>query len=569
MIDELAGHQFVPTQARLPRLGASSEAEVHRSVLASLVAGLQAGPQHGRNAVSPSSVIPIQGTMAQSKSPLPPPLSPHSSPSQSVQKTGPDTSVETLISYLVAAKRSLSSIHLVHRATTILSEARSAVEGTTGLIARTAYLRRSLASQLKILRGVQFELEGAAHGIRLEFQSVIKELDATEKKVAQCIGLLKATKVEDGFKRGTNTSPAETTEQCPSGEKDSLYDFVDDRPVEELKDAMKAAIDNVQSAQQEIGQSIQTLEEDLQSINEVLSNKMETSGTESELQQPHVPGLLTLLESDAREMADSLQSLVKHFDLCVTAIKHTEGGDAAVAQTVQTNDLPEGVGPEAFEAPAQPMTEEERVEMLHVLENDAAEVDDVVIEMQDRGADMEAQLDKILLWRERSEAFYNDVQTAFNLLEKVGGRLSSYVAETARQSARWAEERVKIEDGIAGMEDLCETYANFLHAYDGLIVEVARRRAVKKQMERVVQEAHARLDQLYEEDLAEREVFRTEKGDFLPGDIWPGVTSLPPRYSFSRLDYDPGGSVPELPRKTVEDALRRLKLGIGPPRRTE
>lgn len=485
-----------------------------------------------------------------------------SSPSQSLRgvATRPPA-VETLVSYLVAAKRSLGSIPLVHRATTILSEARASVESTTALLAKSAYLRRALAAQLKILRGIQFELEAAAQTTQFEFQSVIKELDNTDARLLQCTDLLKQTQIEEAF-----NAYAEL-EDASGAAKKTLHDFVDDKGVENIKEAMKVAIDNVQNAQHEMNQSIQTLEEDLQSVNEVLNNRLESSGTESELQFPAIPKVLSLLENHAREMAHGLESLATHFDNCVRVIKHTEGGGEAIAQTMSAEGLPDAVGADihALQDPAQPMSEDELIELLEVVEGDAAEVDDVVMELQDRNAEMETQLEKVSQWRERQETAHNDVATAFKLVEKIGGRLSGYVAEAARHSMRWIEERAKIEDGIGGMEELCDHYANFLHAYDGLIVEVARRKTVKKQMERVIAEAHEKLEQLYEQDRAQRLEFKNDQGEFLPSDIWHGVNALPPRYVISRSDDDiaAGGatSIPDLPRKTVEDALKRLKAG--------
>lgn len=481
-----------------------------------------------------------------------------SSPSHSLQGTSPPATVETIVSHLVASKRSLGSITLVHRATTILTEARASIESTTALLAKTTYLRRSVASQLKILRGVQFELESAAQAIQHDFQAIIKELDGTGARLLQCIDSLKETTIEEAFRSTTGTQSTLS--------KDTLHDFVDDNGVENIKQAMRAAIDNVQDNQHEINQSIQTLEEDLQSINEVLVNRAEESAAESELQQPTIPMSLSILEHHAKEMAQGLESLVKHFDLCVTAIKHTEGGGEAVVQTMNANaeDLSEavGMGMDELQAPAQPMNEEERLEMLQVLENDAAEVDEVVMELQDRHAEMEAQLDRISQWRERQGNAYADVATAFRLMEKISGRLSGYVAETARRASRWNEEKAKIEDGIGGMEELCSYYANFLHAYDGLIIEVDRRRATKKQMERVIAQAHSQLEQIYEQDRQLRVKFRDDLGEFLPGDIWPGVNALPPRFEIHRVDEDGfDASVPDLPQKTVEEAARRFKTG--------
>lgn len=487
--------------------------------------------------------------MASSTASLPRPVN---SPSASVHATG----IDSLISHLLASKRSLASIHHVHRATTIFSTAREALESMTILSARTIYLQRSLSSQLRLLRGVQFELEEVATSTKLEFGGVLQDLDAAHKRLEETVQALKDTRIEDGFK----SSPSQgATEDKSMDAKNNLHDFVDDKPVEELKDGIKASIDEVQEDKRIMDESIQNFEEDLQNVNNALDEKtVSSSSTRSDMHQPNIPALLKSLEGHAREMAESLESLVKHFDLCVTAIKHTEGGGAAVAQNVSVTDLPEGVGVEDFESPAQPITEEERLEMMHVLDNDSAEVDEVVIEIQDRSAEMEAQLEQILLWKERKEERYQDILAAFKLLEQVNARLPSYVGQSSTYSTKWIEERVKIEEGMAGLEDLREVYDNFLGAYDGLIVEVARRKAVKNQMEKVVREAQAKLEKLYEDDAGDRDAFRMDQGDYLPSDIWPGLAHPPPKFAISRVD-DENDSVPDLPRKTVEEALKRLK----------
>ena len=295
--------------------------------------------------------------MAQSTSSLQPPSGSSSGSASGHQQTGP-ISIETLISHLVASKRSLSSINNVHRATTILSEARTSVESTAALLARTTYLRKSLVSQLKILRSIQFELEGAAHAIQLEFQNTIKELDRAERKLARTVDFLRQTRIEDAFKATPSTQIEQASQATPP--KDSLHDFIDDQPVESLRTAMKTVIDAVQSDQHAMGSSIRTLEDDLQSINSLLSeHRTELSATDSDIQQPNISVLLRSLEDHAHEMAQGLESLVKHFDLCVTSIKHTEGAGELVVKTMNAGDLPADVDVENLDGPVQPMSEEE------------------------------------------------------------------------------------------------------------------------------------------------------------------------------------------------------------------
>ncbi|KAK5083701.1 autophagy protein 17 [Lithohypha guttulata] len=473
-----------------------------------------------------------------------------------------DVPVETLISYLVAAKRALSSIHHVHRATTLLNEARSTIESTATLVARTKYLRRSLYAQLKILRSVQFELEGNAYVVKQEANVTIKELETTDRRLQDNIQLLKQTAIDHGFKARKPLD--ENGEELEVDLKNTLFDFVDDQPVITLRQMVRVAEANVNAARSSVDASIRNLEEDLQQVNEVLTDRTATSSsTKSDLQPLGIPKQLKLLERNAHNMAESLESLVQHFDSCVNAIKHTEGAGAAVAKNFTSEELPEGVDVETFQGPTEPMSEEERTEMLHVLRNDADQVEDVVAEIQERAAGMDAQLDRILIWRASCEASYKDVFKAFKFLQKIGDQLPAHLAEVDDFSSYWSVEKGKIDECMVGMEELCDLYENFLAAYDGMIVEAARRKGVRKRMEKIVQEAQTQLDQLYQDDLTEREHFRAEQGDYLPSDIWHGLDVLPSQFAFHRSNDEGLDSIPDLPKETVASALKRLKAAHG------
>jgi autophagy-related protein 17 len=159
---------------------------------------------------------------------------------------------------------------------------------------------------------------------------------------------------------------------------------------------------------------------------------------------------------------------------------------------------------------------------------------------------------------------------------------------------------------MVDLTDLRSLYEGFLDAYDGLILEVTRRKAVRIGVEKVLQEARGKLDKLFEEDVRAREAFRTEQGDYLPSDIWPGLGRGPMRIEFTRFsggkldggayaerkpleghegeDMGPipstmatatwrqgvadgsGDSIPDLPRHVVEKALGRLKIRAKGPR---
>jgi autophagy-related protein 17 len=70
-----------------------------------------------------------------------------------------EVSLETLVFHLLASKRSLSSISSVWRANEIVSSARSALEESSVLSARTGYLRAGISEQVKVLRKVRSGVE--------------------------------------------------------------------------------------------------------------------------------------------------------------------------------------------------------------------------------------------------------------------------------------------------------------------------------------------------------------------------------------------------------------------------
>lgn len=517
--------------------------------------------------------------------------------------------LDTLISHLVAAKRSLSSISHVWRANEIVTAARSALEESVVVSARTGFLRRGLNNQLRLLYSVRTEVEEISLRGQTEFSSMVKSLDAADIRLKKTLDLLRETTVHASFR--------------PEGEEPkSLRDFVDERGVEELHTALKESIDATNNAQAELGSSNSAFDDELASIRKALghyraatklassrsSPAASASSSDSNASIPSalpLPSMLHSLETHAQEMANLLQSLVQHFDICVTAVKHTEGGGAA-AQSI-TGDMPSGVpvggrtGSNAEggmkmgdpSAPLDPLSESDYREMVNVLIKDAAEAEDVVLEIQDRIGDMESVLENILGQRDALLSVYHATTDIFQHLSSLASaRLPVYIVQAHSFSRVWNEQNERINSGLADLSDLHSLYDGFLDAYDGLILEVYRRKHVRQRVEKVLREARNKLNHLYEEDVNGRETFRVEQGDYLPSDIWPGIGREPMRVEFQRISggilkdavpqdtnqddttpnpkeetettpagdtTDGGEAIPEIPRPIVEQAFARLK----------
>jgi uncharacterized membrane protein len=83
-------------------------------------------------------------------------------------------------------------------------------------------------------------------------------------------------------------------------------------------------------------------------------------------------------------------------------------------------------------------------------------------------------------------------------LERAGARLPAHVQRARAWQRAWAAQRARMAAHMAALERLRAFYARFCAAYDALLLEVGRRRAVQRHMLAVVREARAKLDRLYQ-----------------------------------------------------------------------
>lgn len=277
-----------------------------------------------------------------------------------------------------------------------------------------------------------------------------------------------------------------------------------------------------------------------------------------------IPTHLQSLESHAQEMAALLDSLVQHFDLCVNAIRHTEGGYAAVRKAASSQPpgaeavSVSGVMNTENDPPSdEAITDEERREMLDVLEKDASQVEDVVIELKEYLEDMEMKHDAILEYVSALTTTYNETTAAYQILEGIGARLSGYIIASQDFRIRWQETKINIGEQLNELESMRLFYENYHSSYDGLILEVHRRKQCEEKVKNIMKKAMEQIEKVYETDSKEREGFRLDVGDYLPVDLWPNVNAPAPRWEFVLADQETSDSVPEVEKSLVEAAGRR------------
>lgn len=343
--------------------------------------------------------------------------------------------------------------------------------------------------------------------------------------------------------------------ESPEAEGDdadkTLYDFIDESTHLTLLDHLRDHIDSYNAAQRVLQDSQTAFDDHLTLLDKALHDvdrpnpslpqsglrdQDEEQGQHSEDGGEHRESMSLLfhtLTGHAAETASLLQSLISHYDLCTTALKHTEGGGEAARNATDLANPPDTQGVEESlykEKHREPMSEDERHEMLMVLENDAQEVDDVVLEIRDRLSEMEAQLYHLEAMTSSTRRRHSLLSRVLNLLRKIGNELPSYIAAARIFTTAWVSLKEDILQKTSDLVELTDFYDNFVSSYASLLREVSRRAAVENRMKRVAEKARREIEALYNEDLAIRDEFVKHLGEYLPRDIWPGLVETPNRW---------------------------------------
>lgn len=271
----------------------------------------------------------------------------------------------------------------------------------------------------------------------------------------------------------------------------------------------------------------------MRKLNNALSSvsiSSQKSPTDSNQQtQPSILELFMSMTDQSHYMATNLTKLTRHFDICVEAVRITEGG-AALAQRKDAEDLGEtnpvsisGVMRAQEGDPDEPTTWT-RAEVVTTVIRDARHVDSVVEDLSSVLQEVEENFNFLVEQSDQVKAAYTAVVQAFRILEDIGSRLESYIEAASAFVERWNNEKESIFATLGDMERLRDHWEGYASGYDSLILEVERRRAVEEKIHNIWRKAKEQVDRLVESDWRDRETFTTEVGGFIPGDLWVGMS---------------------------------------------
>lgn len=148
-------------------------------------------------------------------------------------RPAPSVPVETLVTHLLAAKRSLSSMTLVLRANEIATACRSAHEDASILAAQTAFLRTATHDQAGILVRIRRSLQATYDWGSKDFKRLVRTMDEVDGDLERTMEMLRGTEVQSVLR------PKDEESKC-------LLDFVDEDSVDGMRQVMKKSIQELQ-----------------------------------------------------------------------------------------------------------------------------------------------------------------------------------------------------------------------------------------------------------------------------------------------------------------------------------
>lgn len=336
----------------------------------------------------------------------------------------------------------------------------------------------------------------------------------------------------------------------------------------------------MQGIQQSFDGDLLRFDTDIRNLKKTLSD-IPSPPAHNNGDEAHMPitDRLDTLFDHSSIMAQLLASLNNHFDMCVTAIRTTEGAAALARRKAAEVTQSQGDGSadavsisgviaeqESNVPDLEPKTAKDRAEMLKVVVQDAGEVDDVVQEIHDHLTEMEQHYIVLLEETTQTRKSYMGILEAYATLGEIGDRLGDYLVSGEDFKQRWELEKDNVFDKLQEMRQLREFYDRYAGAYDSLILEVERRKAVDEKVRTIFRKAQESVDKIQNEDQASREAFRHDVGEFLPTDLWADMQGPAPKWEVvpvsdgqGMADADSQGDVRSLRRSIASGLVKGKK----------
>jgi autophagy-related protein 17 len=308
-----------------------------------------------------------------------------------------------------------------------------------------------------------------------------------------------------------------------SSKSKSLRDFVDERGIEEI-------IERIEEDQTILEDLLATTSSYPNTLNKHISNiKVSLSAAP----QLNLESLLHEQESVTTEMAAHLESIAKHYGQMSSALREQESGEIL-------ND-----------------------EDIQVLTRDTEELPSVLTDIEESVSTIISINNQLSAQRQTVQESFDKMRAVLTSLEELGDIMGNMLDDQRQVEIDASSMHETLRSHLNSLFDLEETYLSYNLAYSRLLVELDRRSKQRDAIQAMVQGMIAQLDAIREEEIALREQFFAEQGDFLPDDLCPFVADLPAKWTVESIGDE---TCPAIEPSLLVRAQRDIDRAMAPPR---
>lgn len=437
--------------------------------------------------------------------------------------TTPTPSTDTVVGYFVHARKAIAGIANIERASEIVTESRELLHLITGLVSQLnvqhAELSRILFDSNAIKEAMQQVLDACDDDFKVSTRpaafllflvglpqicETITEtlsrhgIDRSELAESEQDLLAQLDAMHDNVRAGLARLQSVPVVEDPGGPAPpkTLDDFVDTQDLEQLKRDFTEIIDHTNEAIDHMTQLIADFDDEL---NPLIDNITNANAMFHLLNLQETNELYTNVTKDAELISENVKGLVRHYDLCLTALKYLEGGNDAVAHS-QEDDPGANVDIAALHTTQNidpPSNVDELRDMIEAIAGDDQDLDDIVQEINVKTESMEKDLLTMRYAHDEMTRQERNQRQAARSLTSIKAHIEEHVKTAFECQERWSQLRERLEDKTSDLQNLQVFYHDFLGAYKELMVEMQRRAHARKTTEQLVLEARHELRRAY------------------------------------------------------------------------
>jgi autophagy-related protein 17 len=442
------------------------------------------------------------------------------------------------------------------RANDMISTCRSQIENATVVWAQISFMKTAIGDQFELLQEIKASLKGLQMEFSTQFQTVLTELDVTGAVLNRALEALEKTELDDGLKGGaTMTASTNANDRNTSGNgshgshegsgslddrhstrtlvhkssgegkdfKVTLRSFVHEDGLQQLRRAISDTIDRAQECGNEINRHVANLDVSIADLNKRMLAVMVMKRQSIERANESANSIA----DNAHSMAGLLESLTRHYDLSLQGVEMANSADKDLDQLYQ------------------------------VLEHDSELVEGVIEDLYGKQKVIEECEKEVSNFSSQMDQAHEAVTSFFESFEDFGTTKLTVYSESLDRIAKDQRTYIdEIQQLKKELESLSEYYTLFLSSYHAMILEILRRKKSQTKIEAVIRDMKSALHKAHEEEVQARQKFISERGDYLPSNLWDGLAELPslPEVKFTRPD------LPNVDEQSVNQAVKHIQI---------